>query len=312
MPYDYVSKLDPAVRKKAQDELGETEQRLQQSCDIIREWLKKQPHLAKCEIGDLMLVGYIRGCKFSLEKVKLKLDGTMTLKAALPEFFSGWNPMAPQLQAILKLGPYIPLMEHDQLGRKVIVMRSGIVDPLLHKPEDVEKVSFMVGEVMAKDDEQFPITGIVVIIDMEGFTLDHLTHRPLSITKKQMKFLTDGVPLRPQSINFIRTGSAFVTAFKLANTLVNEKMKQRFKVHGDGFESLYKEVSKDMLPSDYGGNGLSLAELTDHWKTQVENNTELLAKVEKMKSDESKLPGRPKTSQELFGIEGSFRKLEID
>ena len=81
-------------------------------------------------------------------------------------------------------------MEHDQLGRKVIVMRSGIVDPLLHKPEDVEKVSFMVGEVMAKDDEQFPITGIVVIIDMEGFTLDHLTHRPLSITKKQMKFLT--------------------------------------------------------------------------------------------------------------------------
>ena len=55
-----------------------------------------------------MLVGYIRGCKFSLEKVKLKLDGTMTLKAALPEFFSGWNPMAPQLQAILKLGYNFP------------------------------------------------------------------------------------------------------------------------------------------------------------------------------------------------------------
>ena len=58
MPYDYVSKLDPAVRKKAQDELGETEQRLQQSCDIIREWLKKQPHLAKCEIGELVAVLY--------------------------------------------------------------------------------------------------------------------------------------------------------------------------------------------------------------------------------------------------------------
>lgn len=34
------------------------------------------------------------------------------------------------------------------------------------------------------------------------------------------------------------------------------------KVHGDDFESLYKEISKDVLPKDYGGDGMSLAELT--------------------------------------------------
>lgn len=51
-----------------------------------------------------MIVGYIRGCKYSLEKVKRKMDSTMTLRGALPEFFKGWNPFAPELQAILKLG----------------------------------------------------------------------------------------------------------------------------------------------------------------------------------------------------------------
>jgi len=312
MPYDYVSKLDEAILQRARDELGETEERLQQSYDIIREWLKKQPHLAKCPINDSMIVGYIRGCKYSLEKVKRKMDSTMTLRGALPEFFKGWNPFAPELQAILKLGPQLPLLEYDQLGRRVIIMRAGSVNPLLHKAEDIEKVSFMVTEVMGGGDEQFYITGLVIIIDMEGFTLDHLTHKPLSITKKQMKFFLDAAPFRPQSINFVRTGSAFASAFKLANTIVNDKIKKRFQVHSEGFESLYEVVCKDILPSDYGGNGKSLAELTDYWKAETEKNAERLIASEKLVSDESKRPGRPKTSQELFGIEGSFRKLEID
>ncbi len=34
------------------------------------------------------------------------------------------------------------------------------------------------------------------------------------------------------------------------------------KVHGDDMESLYKEISKDVLPKDYGGDGMSLDELT--------------------------------------------------
>ena len=54
--------------------------------------------------ADLYIINFIRGCKYNLEKVKRKLDCTMTMRGALPEFFSGWNPFAPELQAILKLG----------------------------------------------------------------------------------------------------------------------------------------------------------------------------------------------------------------
>lgn len=105
------------------------------------------------------------------------------------------------------------------------------------------------------------------------------------------------------------------------------------RVHGDDYESLYKEVSKEVLPKDYGGENMSIAELTssiqqkcsisklfifiinfslDYWKRKCEDQRDLLIAQSQVKSDETKRPGRPKTSQELFGIEGSFRKLNVD
>ena len=90
---------------------------------------------------------------------------------------------------IFNESPQLPLPEYDQLGRRVVIMRSGCANPFIHKAEDVEKVSFMVIDTMGRTDEQFFIAGLVVIVDLEGFTLDHLTQKPLSVIKKQMKFL---------------------------------------------------------------------------------------------------------------------------
>ena len=36
----------------------------------------------------------------------------------------------------------------------------------------------------------------------------------------------------------------------------------KVKVYGSDFEDLHKEVHQDILPPEYGGNGMSIAELT--------------------------------------------------
>jgi len=49
-----------------------------------------------------------------------------------------------------------------------------------------------------------------------------------------------------------------------------------------------------------------------YWKKKVEDNREFLIQQENYRSDESKRTGIPKTCAELFGVEGSFRKLSVD
>jgi len=50
-----------------------------------------------------------------------------------------------------------------------------------------------------------------------------------------------------------------------------------------------------------------------YWKKKAEENRDLLMLEERVnKADESKRVGHAKTSRKLFGIMGSFRKLNVD
>jgi hypothetical protein len=57
----------------------------------------------------------------------------------------------------------------------------------------------------------------------------------------------------------------------------------------------------------------SLPFISDEWNEKmVSYNDWFLSEDGTCGVDEKKRPGKPKTQQELFGIEGSFRKLEFD
>lgn len=52
---------------------------------------------------DGRIMTFLRGCKFSLEKTKRKLDMYFTMRTAVPEFFADRDPTKPEIQEVFKI-----------------------------------------------------------------------------------------------------------------------------------------------------------------------------------------------------------------
>ena len=53
---------------------------------------------------DEFILAFLRGCKFSLEKVKKKIEAWNTLRGMCPEFYTNWDPKDQINSEIIKLG----------------------------------------------------------------------------------------------------------------------------------------------------------------------------------------------------------------
>ncbi|GLH01723.1 alpha-tocopherol transfer protein-like, partial [Gryllus bimaculatus] len=117
-------------------------------------------------------------------------------------------------------------------------------------------------------------------------------------------------------------------------------------VHSD-LNTFYQSVPKEILPKEYGGNAGTIKEISakmptndipacitekkncwsipdpwykfpcysimdQEWQKKLEAWRQYFAEDDQFCAVESKRPGRPKTHQDLFGLEGSFRPLAVD
>ncbi|XP_069978325.1 alpha-tocopherol transfer protein-like isoform X3 [Penaeus vannamei] len=308
---EYVCTLSEELIQRAKDELGEDPARRAQDIEHIRDWLKHQPHI-RARTDDWTILRFLRGCKFSLEKTKEKLDMFYTCKSLCPEWYTNRDPQDKKMREILEMGVMLPLPGYDHQGRKVVFGRWGIYDPNKVSMDEVMKLGSLIFDVLLDEDEQATITGVVMAGDCTGLTLAHAMAYTPAMAKKSMVLWQDGYPMRPKGLNYIHTPAAFDTVFSIFKSFMKEKMKKRIHIHGSDLESLHKEIPKEILPVEYGGTNGTIEEIKNYWIQRVDARRDWLLEDEKYGVDESKRPGKAKTSADLFGIEGSFRKLNVD
>ncbi|CAG0895718.1 unnamed protein product [Cyprideis torosa] len=328
MPSEVLkTSLPPHIQEIALKELNEVPERRGDDIQAIREWLKKEPHLQTVPTDDATILRFLRGCKFSLQRTKEKLDAFYTMKTVLPEFFNNRDPKQKGIQQLLQLGikpvsldplipnvfrTYLPIPNgYDKLGRRVVIIRTGIWTPSLHKIEDVFKLSNMIMDLLLQEDEQTQVTGITGILDMAGSTMGHFAQYTPPIVKKAMTCWQDGYPTRPKGMHYVNLPPSFEMVFGLFKAFMKPKMLRRLHIHTH-VEELHEDIPKEVLPLEYGGTNGKMEDYAKHWRKKVEASRAWFLSDEAAKSQEDKRRGKPKTTVEMFGLEGSFRKLNLD
>jgi hypothetical protein len=98
-----IRPLSTSLAQIAVNELNEVPTRINEDLAIIKEWLLNTPHI-NARTDNQFLVAFLRGCKYSVEKVKEKLDLYYTVRGAIPELMRHRDPLDPVIAELLSLG----------------------------------------------------------------------------------------------------------------------------------------------------------------------------------------------------------------
>nr|XP_012146517.1 PREDICTED: uncharacterized protein LOC100877368 isoform X2 [Megachile rotundata] len=297
------------MSKQIRVELNENVATRDKDVEIIKEWLSKQPHLPPFD-DDARIMTFLRGSKFSLEKCKKKLDMYFTMRAAIPEFFTNRDITRPELREITKIVQIPPLPGLTKNGRRVIVMRG--IDKDLPTPNvaEVMKLVLMIGDVRLKE-EQVGVAGDVYILDASVATPAHFAKFTPALVKKFLVCVQEAYPVKLKEVHVVNVSSVVDSIVNFVKPFLKEKIRNRIFMHSD-MNTLYEYIPKEILPTEYGGDAGPIQAIQDTWIKKLEEYGPWFAQQESVKTNEMLRPGKPKTHDDLFGLDGSFRQLMID
>ncbi|XP_055917854.1 uncharacterized protein LOC129950080 [Eupeodes corollae] len=307
-----IRPLSDKLQLKAIDELHEVPGRLDEDIASLRSWIEKQSYL-KARTDDQFLVTFLRGCKFSLEKAKDKIDKYYTLRTIYESSLTCRNVDDARVQEVFQLG--ITSVLPNPLGEdgpRILIIRVGAYAADKYTLTEIMRASTALQQLVMQEDDNVVVSGYVQILDFTDVTTAHFFQLNPSFMKRFSVFTEEALPLRMKSAHFINTPIGFETVFNSIKSLMPVKMQERLIVHGKNTEELYQTVPLKYLPKDYGGENGSFEEITNFWAKKVVAHLDFYKEDAQYKTDEKLRPGKPASFDNVFGTEGSFRKIDVD
>ncbi|CRK86627.1 CLUMA_CG000463, isoform A [Clunio marinus] len=304
-----IRKLSESLQQLAYDELNEKPERIQADIDALRSWLSQTTYL-KSRDDDQFLVTFLRGCKYSLEKAKKKIEMFYVARTSTPEFFTNRDPTDKYLQEIINLGLIMPLpVDESKTDARIILTRLGGYDYNKYNFLSVMKVTYLMADWCLINSDVTIISGHINVVDLKGCGIGIMSQITPTLIKK-LSSLLEPFPVRVKAIHLVHPPKGIETAFKILMSVCHEKLRSRIFMH-ENFDELHKVVDKKYLPKEYGGSNSSLPEIIVDWRQKILESRQWYLEDPNYRIES--LNGTGATDYgTMFGAEGSFRSLNID
>lgn len=274
--------LNSKTIKYCQLVLNESKEARALSLETLKSWLSVNAHL-NAKSDDYNLIRFLRATKYNNEQAQKKIKNFYVLRGTSPEWYENRNPYLPEIQKLLEIGVFLPLLERDDKGRTIIFIRVAAHNPYIHKQDDVFKVGLMTLDLVLDKMEDVSVYGVVAIFDMDGVSYGHARQLTTSMIRKAVHSWQDCYPVRVKGLHFINSPIYINVVLNIFRRFMREKMRNRVHVHGYDRESLHNIVSKLLLPEEYGGSNGKLQHLIDYWRNEVCSKEAWYADDEKYK-----------------------------
>ncbi|CAH1711992.1 alpha-tocopherol transfer protein-like [Aphis gossypii] len=275
----------------------------------LREWISKQPHLPL--VTDELLVLFFHSCFYRLEPTKVTIESYFTLRTHSPELFTKRDTDEKSVLEAFKTMSFCALPGSTPDGCKVIFVYAKRVEAELFVLADFIKALSMVIDMLLMTSGTF--NGLIIIYDMKGFSLSHVGRLGINMMKKYVYFLQDGLPARLKAIHTINTAPFIDMITSMTKPFMKKELSEKLYYHSTADpESIFEYIPKEIMPIEIGGSGQPLKNINDDTFERVKDMRKWFLEEENYRVDEQKRPGKPKTESDYFGVEGSFKTLNLD
>uniref|UniRef100_A0A336LSG1 CSON003001 protein n=1 Tax=Culicoides sonorensis TaxID=179676 RepID=A0A336LSG1_CULSO len=292
------------------DEMYKKHPKLQEN-DVhgLQKWMETQPHLPK--ITDLEIANFLHATYFSVEAAKTMIDNYYTYRTHLTNYFSNRDITGDDMAATHDVISLFMLPQRTPDNHQIIIYRFKDTDPT--KYSFINFVKIIGFSIETELLEHGPPEGFHLVIDVTGVKLGHITRANISETKLSMLYMQEGLPIRIAGFHFINVIPFMDRLMALIRPFAKNELAQKIHVH-ETIKGMHQFAPPEIFPKDYeGGQEESIDVLAEKYYQRLVDRREHFLEEEKTRRVNEKLrPTKSRIVNDLFGMEGTFKKLNID
>jgi len=229
--------------------------------------------LAFPHTDQLLLLRFLNCCDFDVEKTHALLKLNLGIRHQWPQVFANRDINSSELQNVISFAQICPMPIDTKEKHKVTIFRFIDDSPDKYDFVNYIKMLLITNDVRNVTLDSFDVSqGEVCVMDCEGFSFKHFLKvaTNLSVLKMYLNYVQTAVPFKIVANHFVNCSPILTKMMTLMKPFINRELYEAMHFHTDGYQSLHKMVSKEFLPTEYGGTAGLIDAINRNWMKNIE------------------------------------------